>query len=344
VSSAPTLSVVIPYYEEPVWLPVILGDLERAIARSPLDTTEIIVVDDGSPTPAERVVAAAPVTPPLRTIRQPNAGRFAARHTGIQAATGELVLLLDSRVSLREGALAFVATQLAQGRSPVWNAHVHVDVSGNPLARFWNVLTDASYAHYFDDPQTACFGLEDFDLYPKGTTCFLGPRTSLLAAFAAFTTRYDDLSLANDDTPIIRYLAERHGVCISPGFSCDYRSRDALRPFLRHAFHRGTVFVDGHAVANGRFLPIIVAFYPTTVIALAVALRWPRLAVASAAAVPGAAAAFAIGRRRPPADIGAVAALSLPWLGVFGAGMWRGLWITVRTRAARSRRPAASRR
>ena len=342
MTTRPSLSVVIPYHEEPVWLPVILGDLERAVARAPLDVREIIVVDDGSPTPAEYVVAEAAVTPPLRTIRQSKAGRFTTRRAGIEAATSELVLLLDSRVSLREGALAFVAAKLAEGSSPVWNAHVHIDVAGNPFARFWDVLTDASYAHYFDNPRTVCFGLDDFDLYPKGTTCFLAPRASLLDAFAAFTTRYDDISLANDDTPIIRQLAARHGVCISPGFECDYRSRDALRPFLRHAFHRGTVFVDGHAIAGSRFLPAIAAFYPATVIALAVALRRPRVALASAAAVPGVAAGFAVSRRRPPADIGALAALSLPWLAVFSAGMWRGLWAMVRTHAARSRRPPAS--
>ena len=83
----------------------------------------------------------------------------------------------------------------------------------------------------------------DFDRFPKGTTCFVGPRSLLLAAFAAFRTRYATLH-ANDDTPILRGSpAER--IHIAPAFACGYR-REESRSFLGHAIHRGTVFVDGH--------------------------------------------------------------------------------------------------
>jgi glycosyltransferase involved in cell wall biosynthesis len=335
------LSVVIPYYREPRWLPVALADLERAVASAALDEVEVLVVDDGSPEAAQDVVGDLACGLSIRILRQDNRGRFEARRAGIEAAAHDVVLLLDSRVSLRPTALAFAAGQVDTG-AVVWNAHVDVDVDGNPFARFWNVLTEASYAHYFDAPRTTCFGLDDFDLYPKGTTCFLAPRASLLDAYAAFSSRYEDLRLSNDDTPIIRTLAERHGVCISPAFSCLYRSRDALRPFLRHAYHRGTVFVDGHAVRGGRFLPVIIAFYPATVLAAGLAARWPRL-LSAAALVPAGGAALGVARGRPAADVGALAALAGPWLGVFGAGMWRGLWLSLRARAGTSRRPATPR-
>ena len=47
-----------------------------------------------------------------------------------------------------------------------------------------------AWPDYFHDPRTTSYGLEDFDRYPKGTTCFLAPRELLLEAFASSSTRY----------------------------------------------------------------------------------------------------------------------------------------------------------
>ena len=321
-----SLSVVIPVHNEPRWIGPVVADVVTAVQAAPFTDVEIVIVNDGSDEATVQALAAIEAPLPVRVIRQENAGRFAARRTGVEAAAGELVLLIDSRVSIRPGALAFVAARLAPDEQhPFWNAHVEIDVAGNPYARFWNVLSELAFAEYFADPRDTSFGLEDFDRFPKGTTCFLAPRADLLWAMGRFSSFYDDARDANDDTILIRSLAERARINISPGFSCLYRARESARGFLRHAHHRGIVFVDGHLRRGARFMPAIVAFLPLSAGATVLAVRHPRAALAAAAVAPLAGAGAGVALRRPPADVAALGALGPPWALAYGAGIWRGV-------------------
>jgi glycosyltransferase involved in cell wall biosynthesis len=330
LTPTPSLSIVIPIYDEPYWIGIAVADAVAAVLNSPFAQTDMIIVDDGSGTPTQNALAGLHTPFPLKVVHQPNGGRFAARRTGIQTATGDLVLLLDARVSIRPDALDFVAGQLSpQDPLPIWNAHVDTELDSNPFARFWNVLSALAFRDYLDNPRTTSYGLEEFDRYPKGTTCFLAPRAQLLSAIADFNSYYKDLRNANDDTPIIRALAAHQQINISPGFSCVYRSRDSLLPFLRHAFHRGTVFVDGYGRPGTRFFGVIVAFYPISLIVLLLALRRPRRLVIGTAVLPAATASLGVITRRSRADVAALAALGPAWLYVFVAGMWRGLWLAL---------------
>ncbi len=327
-SAMPTLSVVIPVYNEPRWIGVTVTDAVEALERSSFTSPEIIIVDDGS-NEETRLALKELVTPfPLRIIRQENQGRVRARQTGVQTAQGDLVLLLDARVSLRPDGLRFLSDQQMNDILPIWNGHCEIDLTGNPYARFWNVLTEIAYRDYLSRPRTTSYDIEQFDRYPKGTGCFLAPREALLEAIENFDSRYADPRNANDDTSVIRLLAAQQPINISPNFACLYRSRDALRPFLRHTFHRGGVFVDGWARAGGRFFGVIVAFYPLSAIALLASLRRPKIALAAALATPAASAVAGATLRRSRADCAALGMLGFPWLCAYGAGMWRGLWLT----------------
>ncbi len=327
---------MIPVYNEPRWIGVAVNDAVAAVARSSFEDVELVLVDDGSDEDTQRALAELSAPFPVRVLRQQNSGRLLARRAGIEAARGDLVLLLDARVSLRPDSLGFISDQLnGTGRLPIWNAHCDVELHGNPYARFWNALAEIAYREYCANPRTVSYGIDEFDRFPKGTTCFLAPRVELLDAVQNFESHYTDSRNANDDTSVIRLLAARQPINISPGFACLYRSRDSLLPFLKHAFHRGVVFIDGWARPGGRFFGVIVAFYPLSALALALALRRPRLAAALGLAAPlGAGAAGAVvGRSR--ADCAALGLLGPPWLCVYGAGMWRGLWLLLRARAGR---------
>jgi glycosyltransferase involved in cell wall biosynthesis len=338
---APTLSIVTPVYNEPYWIGVIVADAVEAVERSSFSEPEWIIVDDGSDEDTQAALERLHTPFPLRVIRQENQGRLLARRTGVRAARGDLVLLLDARVSLQPDGLRFVREQiqsdsgLQSGEAlPIWNGHSEIDLTGNPYARFWNVLTELAYSDYLANPRTMSYGIDQFDRYPKGTTCFLAPREALLEAIENFDSRYADLRNANDDTSVIRLLAAQQPINISPSFACVYRSRDSMLPFLRHAFHRGGVFIDGWARVGGRFFGVIVAFYPLSALALVAGLRRPRAALAAILAVPAASAGAGAALRRPPADCAALGMLGLPWLCVYGAGMWRGLWLALQARLA----------
>jgi glycosyltransferase involved in cell wall biosynthesis len=100
-------SVVIPCYDSQAFL-------EEALASVREQTTpvrEIIVVDDGSPTPVQ--APAGWDGPPLRVVRTANQKSAAARNHGLRLATGELVAFLDAddlwlpeKVARQEQALA----------------------------------------------------------------------------------------------------------------------------------------------------------------------------------------------------------------------------------------------
>jgi glycosyltransferase involved in cell wall biosynthesis len=338
LSMLPTLSIVIPVYNEPCWTGITVADAVVAIERSSFTEPELIVVDDGSDEETQAALASLRAPFPLRVIRQENKGRFLARQAGVEAARGDLVLLLDSRVLLQADGLEYVSRGLGtDGVLSIWNGHCEIELAGNPYARFWNVLTEVAYRDYCANPRTMSYGLEEFDRYPKGTTCFLAPREALLDAIANFDSRFVDARDANDDTSVIRLLAARQPINISPSFACTYHSREELRPFLRHTFHRGGVFVDGWARADGRFFGAIVAFYPLSALAVAIGLRRPRIALAAILTAPAASAGAGAALRRSPADCAVLGMLGLPWLCVYAAGMWRGLWLALRARATRQR-------
>jgi len=326
-----SLSVVMPVFNEAPHLRATIDALVEAVERSGFEA-ELVLVDDGSIDGSAAVVRVALADRLLlRVVAQPNRGRFEARRAGLDAATGDWVLLLDGRVRLRPESLAFVHDRLAAGEI-VWNGHVHVEIGGNPYGAFWNVLVELAWRGYFDDPRTTSFDTEGFDRYPKGTTCFLVPRQLLLDALSGYRSGYADLRHANDDTPVIRWIAARERIHLSPLFSCDYAPRATLRSFLRHSFHRGVVFVDGHGRLESRFFPIAVAFFPLSGGLALASLRRPALVPALAAATAVAGGTLAAVSGRSTFETASFGALAPVYAVAHGAGMWRGLALLARHR------------
>ena len=318
------LSVVVPVHDEAPHLEPTLRALVRAVRHSAFDA-EVVLVDDGSTDGSADVARSAlDDALPLTVLVQSNAGRFEARRAGIAQAQTDLVLLLDGRVRLRPQSLAFAHHRVAEGEV-VWNGHVHVELAGNPYGAFSNVLVELAWREYFDDPRTTSYGVDEFDRFPKGTTCFLAPRELLMRAMEAFESHYEDPRLANDDTPVLRWIAEHERIHLSPSFACDYRPRSSLGSFLRHSFHRGTVFLDGHGRPESRFFPAVLAFYPTSAGLALLAARRPSLVPALGFGVAVAAAGVARMTGRSAFEATSFGALAPIYAVAHGAGMWRGL-------------------
>ena len=324
----PQLSVVLPVYNEAAEIGKTVEALVEAVRRSDL-ASELILVDDGSTDDTVAVAkSAAAGKLPLRVVRQPNLGRLRARRAGLEAAQAELVLLLDGRVALASDALCFVAERAARGET-IWTGHVDVAADGKPYALFWKLIADLAWDDYFARPRTTHFDAATFDRFPKGTGCFVAPRQLLLQASEAFRSYYAEERFANDDTPLLRWIAMRQPIGVSPHFSAVYVPRTRLGTFLRHSFRRGTVFLDGHGRRESRFFWAAVGFYPASVLLLLAGLRRPAVVPFAAAAVSAGAGAFALHRRRGPAEVAALAALAPVYAAAHGAGMWRGLSLLI---------------
>jgi glycosyltransferase involved in cell wall biosynthesis len=322
-----------PVYNESSHVPATIEALVAAVAKSGFDA-ELVLVDDGSTDgsagAAERAAAGRI---PLRIFSQPNLGRFQARRAGLEAALGEFVLLLDGRVRLLPDALRFLHARVESGET-VWNGHVHVEAA-DPFGRFWRLLAELAWRDYFDDPRTTSFGVEEFDRFPKGTTCFAAPRDLLLDVFAASRSRYADVRLGNDDTPLLRELARRRRISISPEFACIYTPRTSLGRFFRHSIHRGAVFLDGHGTTASRFFPVAVAFFPLSAGLLLASLRRPLVAPAAAVSCGLVAAAYGLRAGRSRDDVRALALVTPLYAAGHALGMWRGLAELLRGRFAR---------
>lgn len=319
-----------PVFNEAPYLHTTIDALVVALERGGF-APELIVVDDGSSDGSADIIRrAVDERVPLRIMTQANRGRFEARRAGVESAVGDYVLLLDGRVQIDAEALAQVRAGLDRG-ARVWTAHVEVDAD-DLLGSFWKLIAELAWSDYFDDPRETSFGAEEFDKYPKGTTCFFAPRGLLLDAIASFRSRYADLRHANDDTPLLRWIAERERIHLSPGFSCVYRPRTTLHSFVRHSIHRGVVFVDGHGRRESRFFPFAVAFYPVSAALVLAVVKKPVVAPAALAAVSLGASVLGLLRRRPASEVAALAVVT-PLYGVaHGFGMWRGLAAMLRRR------------
>jgi glycosyltransferase involved in cell wall biosynthesis len=331
--AGPSLSVVIPVRDEAAQLPATIQALLTALDGSGFDA-ELVVVDDGSTDgSAEAARANADGRVRLSIVRRGGEGRFEARRAGLEAATGELALLLDARVRLEPSALRFLHERVAAGET-VWNGHVHVD-SESPFGIFWGLLAELAWRDYFDNPRTTSFGAEEFDRFPKGTTCFVARRELLLSAFSTFQTHYRDIGLANDDTPILRTLAAQTRIGISPRFACRYVPRTTLGRFFRHAVHRGTVFVDGHGTPESRFFPAVAAFFPLSAWLALAALRRPAMVPAALAACGLTAAAYGFRAGRSRRELEVLATVTPLYAVGHGVGMWRGAFELLRGMAPR---------
>lgn len=97
--SAPTVSVVIPFYNAGKYILEAVDSVEKYHDKS---IFEVIIVNDGS-TEAEslRILERLRVERGYQIIHQANRGPAAARNTGIRASRGRYVLLLDSDNKIR---------------------------------------------------------------------------------------------------------------------------------------------------------------------------------------------------------------------------------------------------
>lgn len=86
------VSVVIPAYNEEAAIPSVIQEVKKAMAQTGLNY-EILVVDDGS---TDRTLERAKAEG-VRTLRRPlRRGSGMARRNGIEAARGEIIVMLDA--------------------------------------------------------------------------------------------------------------------------------------------------------------------------------------------------------------------------------------------------------
>lgn len=87
----PSVSVIIPAYNCAAYI----GETVHSVIAQTVPAHEIIVVNDGSPDTPALHAALRPYLGAIRLVERPNGGPAAARNTGIDAATGDVLAFLD---------------------------------------------------------------------------------------------------------------------------------------------------------------------------------------------------------------------------------------------------------
>lgn len=276
VVNLPSLSIILPTYNECAWLPDTIRAIDRELVATNWPSAEIIVVNDGSSDETIQVLDELETQYSLTVLTQSNLGRFGARLRGLQASTSDFILLIDSRVHINPGALDFLADQLNHfPERVIWNGDVDIANSSQPPAAFWLCVTRLAWRRYFRTRTLTSFDLTDFDYYPKGTTFFFAPRNLLLQACIKIESHFVDKKLMNDDTLLIRPLSQENRIYISPDFRCTYFSRDTNRKFREHTFHRGTVFVDAYIRQGSRYLSYLFIMVINIILLSLAIFIWP---------------------------------------------------------------------
>ncbi|MFE0024833.1 glycosyltransferase family 2 protein [Amycolatopsis sp. NPDC059021] len=331
----PKLSVVIPVYNEQDWIAESVGALV-ASAQAAQWPAEVVVVDDGSTDATPERLDDLRERYGITVLSQPNGGRFEARRAGIAKASGEHILLLDSRVIVDIGSLTFLRDQLREHPDRlVWNGHINVASEHNPYAGFMAGLVKIPWRRYCANPRLMSFGIEEFDVFPKGTGFFSAPRKVLEEASDAFVSLFDDVRFASDDTGVLRWIAERHRIHLAPEFSATYHGRDSFKKFVAQSYFRGTTFVDSYLASPGPARNGLFAAFGLGLLGLGVAAKRPKTAVALAAAGSAAAGAAVTRFGATKAEARAVAQLTPVFAAGFGAGAIRGLVMALRARLRR---------
>lgn len=261
------VSFVIPAYNAASWIVPTTEKIVAAIHKAKLKKAEIIIVDDGSADGTKDVALGLSYDVPVYVHSQKNSGRFLARKKGVDHACYDMIFFVDTRVWIDENSLSYVlGQQKKHSNRKVWNGDVQVHKKGNIIARFGDAITQIGWRRYHGNPRLLSYDIKDFDYYPKGTTIFLVPKQILKDAILWFESQTKDIRNSSDDTLLIRYIAERERIWMSPGFTSVYFSRTTLKAFIDHSYHRGLFFVDGFLRKGTRFYYPLIIFLLLTLI------------------------------------------------------------------------------
>jgi cellulose synthase/poly-beta-1,6-N-acetylglucosamine synthase-like glycosyltransferase len=219
----------------------------RALSRLryPRDRFEVIVVDDGRPTPPSAVVESYWAQMDVRLHSQRKSGPATARNRGAARATGELLAFTDDDCAPAADWLDRLAETLAANPNCLVGGRV---VNGLP----WNLCSTASellvsylYDYFNADPMNARFF----------TSNNFASRTEPFREVGGFDTTYP-LAAGEDREFCDRWAALGRRLVYDPGAVIVHYHPLTLRKFWRQHLHsispQGNRFPD---VGRGRIRP-----------------------------------------------------------------------------------------
>jgi glycosyltransferase involved in cell wall biosynthesis len=143
----PTLTVVVPAFNEETYLPVCLEHIVAEAGRRPPGSVEMIVVDNAS---TDGTGDVARGFPGVRVVHEPAKGLTKARQRGFVEARGEVVAYVDADTQMPAGWLGKVADEFAGDDKVVCVSGPYVYYDQPAFGRmlvwlFWRLLAIPTY-------------------------------------------------------------------------------------------------------------------------------------------------------------------------------------------------------
>jgi glycosyltransferase involved in cell wall biosynthesis len=219
-------SVVIPTFGRPQELAICLESLGRL--DYPRASFEVVVVDDGSATPLNGVVATFRDKLDITLLRQDNAGPAAARNTGAGHAKGEFLVFIDDDCSMAPDYLRRLAVRSESTPDCAIGGRTINTLSSNVFATATQVLTDYLYSYYNADPSHARFLTSNNMMVPA----------QMFRALDGFATGFT-LAAGEDRELCDRWLHHGHGIIYAPEAVVYHSHKMTLGQYWRQHFNYG---------------------------------------------------------------------------------------------------------
>jgi len=236
----PGVSVVVPTFDRPEALRACL----EAIARHERTTApvEVVVVDDGSPSPVVLDPSQWSRAFELRVLRQANAGPAAARNRGVAEARGDVIAFTDDDCRPESGWLAALVAALGHRPSALVGGSTWNGLPRNRPAQASQVIHDLVYEHFNRDPEDARF------LASNNLAC----RRSEFAEVGGFDADFA-VPGAEDRDLCDRWRASGRPLAWVREARVEHRHPQSLRQFvsLHHRYGRGAWTYQSRRRARG---------------------------------------------------------------------------------------------
>ena len=154
-SNLPYISIIIPTYRRPERLTVCLKSIARL--DYPQDRFEVIVVDDGGPTPLETLAVDFHECFDVMLLKQAHSGPATARNTGAAQAKGEILAFTDDDCEPAVDWLQTLSKRYTATPGCAIGGRTLNKLPDNPFSTASQILIDYLYNYYNADPLQARF-------------------------------------------------------------------------------------------------------------------------------------------------------------------------------------------
>lgn len=220
----PVFSIIIPTYGRPEQLAACLESL--TYLGYPRGRFEVIVVDDGSKTLPEAVVAPFCNRLDVTLLTQPHAGPAVARNTGAARARGKFLAFTDDDCAPATDWLQALAVRFATAPDRIIGGRTLNALPENPCSATSQLIIDVVYAYYNADPNQARF-------FASNNLALPADRFHAIGGFDASFATSEDRELCD------RWLHHGYRMTYAPEVLVYHTHALTFRTFWRQHFNYG---------------------------------------------------------------------------------------------------------